>query len=404
MNRWLNLRAYVLKADSSTCNGNTSGRTGNSLTPCGRPSLHVRRKGTILILTALMMVVMMGILALSIDVGYMYVARARLQNAADAASLACALDMHDAAYVAKSQAISIAQLNEPGHGDVLKTQDITFGIWDADNRTFTPKPAAQQSNAVQVHVRRSVSNNNPVRLFFAKALGFHDVDITATAIAYAPNPSGGARFLIDNEMFDTDIPAIEALAASLGKTSDDLLGDADGDWFIDMPPGVIELPTGQVGDVALWDSDHPAFPFDQPGKPTMEDFMNYNEAGGYRDNPDVKDLLDPLTGVSAADDPDVYASYVDPDFVHLSPVYESDVSALTPVYPQDIPTEHGVPAVNALGMRRGLVAFKIIGVGTDPDGPEGSLLPNLIIEILDPASVSLDNIQHYGGGRRGLVR
>ncbi len=74
-------------------------------------------------------------------------------------------------------------------------------------------------------------------------------------------------------------------------------------------------------------------------------------------------------------------TYVDPNFVHVSPVYKNDVSPLNPV--------NGAPAVNALGLRRGLLAFKIIGVGNDPDGPGGSALPNLIIEIVDPQTVWL---------------
>ena len=122
--------------------------------------------------------------------------------------------------------------------------------------------------------------------------------------------------------------------------------------------------------------------------------MNYNDNGGDLskggiDNPDVKALLDPLVGVSAVDDADVYPSYVDPDFIHVSPVFFSDVNSLNPVYPENIPTEHGVPAVNALGLRRGLLAFKIIGIGTDPDGG-GSGLPNIIIEIVNPNEVDID--------------
>ena len=39
-----------------------------------------------------------------------------------------------------------------------------------------------------------------------------------------------------------------------------------------------------------------------------------------------------------------------------------------------------------LGERRGLVAFKIIGVGQDPDG-SGAVLPNLIFEIVDPIDI-----------------
>jgi hypothetical protein len=52
----------------------------------------------------------------------------------------------------------------------------------------------------------------------------------------------------------------------------------------------------------------------------------------------------------------------------------------------------GVPAINALGERRGLLAFKIMAVGADPDGP-GSVLPNLVIEVCDPSEVSLSSVE-----------
>ena len=129
----------------------------------------------------------------------------------------------------------------------------------------------------------------------------------------------------------------------------------------------------------------------------MEDFLLYNENGGDLskggiDNPAVKALLDPLVGVSAVDEAAVYPSYVDPSYVHVSPIYMSDVNALNPVYPPGIQTAHGVPAVNALGLRRGLLAFKIMAIGADPDGPGGSMLPNIIIEIVNPNTIDLSDV------------
>ena len=45
-----------------------------------------------------------------------------------------------------------------------------------------------------------------------------------------------------------------------------------------------------------------------------------------------------------------------------------------------------------------MLAFKIIGVWDDPDGPGGSVLPNLIIEVVDPATIDLDDLGMGGGG------
>ena len=46
------------------------------------------RNGTVVVLIAVMLVVLLGCVALAVDVGYLYVARAELQRAADAGALA----------------------------------------------------------------------------------------------------------------------------------------------------------------------------------------------------------------------------------------------------------------------------------------------------------------------------
>ena len=201
----------------------------------------------------------------------------------------------------------------------------------------------------------------------------------------------GTRFLIDDEMFDTDIPEIENLAAAYGTTSAALLSDSDGDWFIDMPPGeVLELPTGQIGDEALFAIDHPEWPFSAGSDPSHTDFLNYNDdSNSWRYDLVPSSMLDPLLGVSTVSDPDEYWKFVNPNYIHVSPVYKSDVSSLNLV--------GGVPAVNALGERRGLVAFRILNVGDDPDGG-GSKLPNLIIEIVSPSEVELNAVPPFSGG------
>ncbi len=94
---------------------------------------------------------------------------------------------------------------------------------------------------------------------------------------------------------------------------------------------------------------------------------------------------------------------MDPDFIHVSPVTKGDTNVLNPVVTPLSPV-NGVPAVNALGLRRGLLAFKIIAVGIDPDGPGGSVLPNLIIEVVAPSTVvSIDEVTPFTRRRR-LVR
>ena len=110
------------------------------------------------------------------------------------------------------------------------------------------------------------------------------------------------------------------------------------------------------------------------------DFLLFEE-GGNQHGIFTSDL-NPLVGVEPLSDETRYPDFVSPNQVQVSPIWKSDVSD----------TE---PGVNALGERRGLVAFKILGVGSDSDGP-GSLLPNLIIEILSPAGLDLGDAVAIG--------
>ena len=347
------------------------------------------RRGAVLVLVAASLPVLLAVTALAVDLGYLVMVRTQLQAAADAAAFAGAQGLPDHA-VSRSLAQQYADLNHPTDGTVLKASDIAFGRWNGYAREF--ERGHPNENAIQVTVRRCQENGNPLRLFFAAVRGRHYTDVEATATVMVL-PIGGTRFLIDDEMIDTDLPAIQDLAARMGTTPDEFLQDADGDWFIDLPPGeFLELPTGQMGDEGIFRM-LPEFPFTGSSSPSFTDFLNYNEdSSSWRYDLIPKEMLDPLVGVAKIDDGSRYSSYVDPGgFVHVSPVFKSDISVLDPV--------NGVPAVNALGERRGLLAFTIEGVGEDPDG-DGSLLPNLIIGIVDPSTVSLGDETPGGDEKR----
>ena len=282
--------------------------------------------------------------------------RGELQRTADAAALAGASQLPDV-YDVFDQADAY-RLKNPAHGLPPGLSALTLGRWDFDTRTFAPGHAP--FNAVRVAVEQSVSHH------FAAIFGLSESTVSAEAIAVGPAPR--LRFLIDDEMFDSDVPAIEELGRQLNMDPEsELLRDNNGDGFIDMPGGVVlELPTGQVGDEGLFDVSS-EFPYRPDSTPSLEDFL--------------RDLipqssLDPLVGVDPLSDPGRYPEFVNPDEVLVSPIWKSDVSD----------TE---PWVNARGERRGLVAFKILALGADPPG---SYLPNLVIEIVSPSEVNTGDV------------
>ena len=361
------------------------------------------RRAVAAVFTLVLMGVLIGCAALTVDTGMIRHAQTELQDAADAASLAAAnaffmrvCDYEDdrAWYGDACHAIlyevssDIAKANY-NYGLILPRDGLVAGHWNKEADVFIPWGAP--TNAFRAVTRRTSENGNPVPLAFAAIWGIHNADVsaTATSVAFVPTlPGGGARFLLDEDMFDTDIPVIEDLAASLGLSPDDMLSDRDGDGFIDIPPGeVLELPTGQEDDAAIFEiMDN--FQFTPDSTPSLEDFLRYNKDGrkyGIRDSD-----LDPLVGVTRTNNSSKYASFVNPVAVLVSPLYKSDVNHLGP------------DTAEAKGERRGLVAYKIIGVGADPDG-NGSVLPNLIIEIVDPSLIDLSEVGFGYSGVSGIA-
>ncbi len=164
------------------------------------------RHGAVVPLCALMLIPLLGMLAFSIDAGYMALVRADLQNAADAAALAGAERLQEL-YVQYNQpgqtsqsnilnwattnsgpsspmatAELFASYNRAGNVNLtVPDSDVSFGFTNAQG-SYT-SPYAGFPNTIQVIVRRDHIMNSPVQLFFGGVLGISSVELTATARA-----------------------------------------------------------------------------------------------------------------------------------------------------------------------------------------------------------------------------
>ena len=79
-------------------------------------------------------------------------------------------------------AITVAGKNVAAGSEVsISTGDIAIGQWDRDTRTLTE--TLVEPDAVRVTPRRETSGGRAVTLFFARALGIFDADVSATATA-----------------------------------------------------------------------------------------------------------------------------------------------------------------------------------------------------------------------------
>ncbi len=107
----------------------------------GRKGLLRDRRGAVGVWSA--MIVLMGLAmgSLTVDMGFLWVLRDRLQATADASALAGASQLGVDEASVKAEAVAYAQKNMStgGHGTVLADADVVLGHWDADTRTFTPK-------------------------------------------------------------------------------------------------------------------------------------------------------------------------------------------------------------------------------------------------------------------------
>ena len=160
------------------------------------------RPGVIAPLAALLMIVLLGMLAFSVDVGYMVVAQTDLQNAADAGALAGAetLKTYYLQYQQNPQGNALSQATGSGTGSPMKTAetfaaynkaggvsitvldaDVTFGNTDASGNFSTNYTGFP--NTISVTARRDSSANGALSLFFGPVFGKSSQALTATARA-----------------------------------------------------------------------------------------------------------------------------------------------------------------------------------------------------------------------------
>jgi len=188
-------------------------------------------RGSITPIVALGLVAFAGAMALSIDLGQLYLVKNEVQNVADAAALAGAKkliqdkngDGVPEVYCQEAiqAAIDVANQNFSfGAASSIKltAADVTLGKWNLATKQFDSTGCTDgtttpmQVNAVQVTVNRSGGDNDKVSTFFGNALGVGEKDKDADG-----NPIEGG-------------PA----KLSVGATSVALLGLA-GTSAVDLP-------------------------------------------------------------------------------------------------------------------------------------------------------------------------
>ncbi len=170
---------------------------------CARPDMasgnrrRSGRRGNILILAASLMVALMGMLALSVDVGYMMNVKTELQRATDAAALAGVGAIIEGTDVVELRCLDYLLRNRVGsqvmaddeNREALLTAwladhpdqfSVDFGHWNPETRSF--QPSDEEPEAVRV-----VARQIDLPLFFAPVLGTDRFSVQCESVArYQP--------------------------------------------------------------------------------------------------------------------------------------------------------------------------------------------------------------------------
>lgn len=154
------------------------------------------RQGSVVVLAAFLMTILVGMAAFAIDCGMIGLVREQLQIAADAGAMAGANALVSGGSTsAQTTAKSFAESNVVGGTNVsiVTSQDIQLGTWDKTALTFTPLSGAAQSgaNAVKVTCTVSQARGNSLNLFFGPVLGRNWADVSMSAIATSSSVNCG---------------------------------------------------------------------------------------------------------------------------------------------------------------------------------------------------------------------
>lgn len=135
------------------------------------------RRGAIAVLAALLVVFLICIMAFAIDISYITNTRSELRRSVDAGALAGAGGLAEGQAMAIREAERLVSLNEVA-GRALEDDEVEVevGRWDEPRRVFVPDTA-------QPYAVRVAGTRRETPLFFARALGFNSLDVSANAVA-----------------------------------------------------------------------------------------------------------------------------------------------------------------------------------------------------------------------------
>jgi len=296
------------------------------------------------------MVVMLSVVALAVDIGYLNVVDSELQRSADAAAMAATwklLDYQPPASSVTSSAITAIQstASEYAGFNAIGSSAPALGVEDAqvgylaypfNNGASMSFSTPSKFNAVAIRVRRTDEQNGAVGLFFARVMGRSSASLEADATAAFLNNVVGFRMPKDGSNLDIlPITVYEPtwnglLAGAIGTdqyaynpATGAVASGADGLREIVLYPDKTGSP-GNCGTVDIGSADNSTEVISRQIRQGLnKNDLSYHGGELTLNNAERKLHLNGDSGISAAIKDDVHSVI---GSVKVIPVYESVVN------------------------------------------------------------------------------
>jgi Flp pilus assembly protein TadG len=157
-----------------------------------------RRAGSAMVWSVVALLALTAFCSLAVDYGRVQVAKSELQHAADAAARYAGTGLSAGPQEARRRAVAAAADNRVDGTPVVLdgANDVEFGTWNEQARTFTPLSGAAEggANSMRVTARRTAARGNAVPLMLAQVVGRSSCDVRAAAIVLF-RPAGPVGFI-----------------------------------------------------------------------------------------------------------------------------------------------------------------------------------------------------------------
>lgn len=250
------------------------------------------RKGSIMILSLGLMIILFIFTAFAVDIGYITLTRAQLQRSADAAALAANLELYDGWGVgasktpaevevaARAAAVAVAAKNNAGGLDSTyldQNLDIRFGQrqWDEVNGQWNTTWGASPYNIVEVSARRdnfgSPNGDIPIDLWFAPVIGPENAVLAVKSTA-ALVPAVKVRKIpnqnVDVLPYTLDVQTWDALLNGTGQ--DNYTYNPETGAVTNGPDGILEVDLYPYGNQNLPPGNRGTVDFGHAGNSTND--------------------------------------------------------------------------------------------------------------------------------------